>query len=327
MASWGAEPLRFAVEPQPRSVPIANPTTTAADVRAQLTRTRFDSAAHVVVCGTGGDLVGLVRIEDVLAAAPAAELHDLMDDDPPRVVVGESGVDEEIAAWKAVRHGESALAVVDERGRFVDLVPPRRVVEVLLSEHDEDLARLGGYLTSTSAARHATEESIGVRFGHRVPWLLLGLAGAIAAARVVEAFSDRLERDVLIAFFVPGVVYMADAVGTQTEAVVIRGLSVGVPIGRVFRRELITGLLIGVAIAAAFVPIGTALWGRADITVAVSVALLAACSTATAVAMALPWLFHRSGRDPAFGSGPLATVVQDMLSLVIYLAVASLIVG
>ena len=102
-------------------------------------------------------------------------------------------------------------------------MPPRRVVEVLLAEHDEDLARLGGYLASTSSARHATEESIGVRFGHRVPWLLVGLAGAIVAARIVEAFADRLEREVLIAFFVPGIVYMADAVGTQTEAVVIRG--------------------------------------------------------------------------------------------------------
>jgi len=37
----------------------------------------------------------------------------------------------------------------------------------------------------------------------------------------------------------------------------------------------------------------------------------------------LPWLFNRFGFDPAFGSGPLATVIQDLLSVVIYLAIAT----
>jgi magnesium transporter len=56
------------------------------------------------------------------------------------------------------------------------------------------------------------------------------------------------------------------------------------------------------------------------------VSLAAACAVATVVAMSLPWLMARLGRDPAFGSGPLATVVQDLLSLVIYFAVATVII-
>lgn len=70
-----------------------------------------------------------------------------------------------------------------------------------------------------------------------------------------------------------------------------------------------------------------ALWGEADVAPASSLALLAACSTATIVAMALPWALNRLGTDPAFGSGPLATVVQDLLSLLIYFWIASSIVG
>jgi magnesium transporter len=38
--------------------------------------------------------------------------------------------------------------------------------------------------------------------------------------------------------------------------------------------------------------------------------------------MALPWAFQRLGVDPAFGSGPLATVVQDLLSIAVYFAIA-----
>jgi Mg/Co/Ni transporter MgtE len=40
------------------------------------------------------------------------------------------------------------------------------------------------------------------------------------------------------------------------------------------------------------------------------------------IAMALPWLLHRLGRDPAYGSGPLATVVQDLLSVLIFMGIA-----
>jgi magnesium transporter len=301
---------------------VADPDTTVGEVRAGLADHRFESASHVVAC-RAGRVAGLARLEEVLAADAATPLRDVMDPDPPVIT---HGLDEEVAAWKAVRHGESALAVVDDEGRFVGLIPPRRMVEVLLAEHDEDLARLGGFLASTSSARHATEEAVGPRLVHRLPWLLFGLAGAVAAAGIVGAYEEDLDRQVLLAFFVPGIVYMADAVGTQTEALVIRGLSVGVPVGRIVRRELLTGLLVGIALAAAFVPFGLLFWEEVDVVAAVSLALLAACSTATLVAMALPWGLSRLGADPAFGSGPLATVIQDLLSLLIYFWVASVLV-
>jgi magnesium transporter len=63
-----------------------------------------------------------------------------MDPRPPSVA---PGTDQEIAAWRAVRRGESALAVVGEDGRFVGFIPPHRLLAVLLWEHEEDLVHLG----------------------------------------------------------------------------------------------------------------------------------------------------------------------------------------
>jgi magnesium transporter len=45
------------------------------------------------------------------------------------------------------------------------------------------------------------------------------------------------------------------------------------------------------------------------------------------VALVLPWLLDRAGVDPAFGAGPLATVIQDLLSILIYLWVALAVLG
>jgi magnesium transporter len=298
-------------------VPVAPPHASAEDVLAALSGRRFATAAAVAVCDDGR-LVGLVRPEDLLAAAPdAAAAAGLVDRD---AVVVPATVDREVAVQRAVHRGPDTVAVVDDAGRFLGLIPPPQVLAVLAAEHDEDLARLSGFTHDVAAARHASVESVGRRFRHRLPWLLLGLVGAMVSADLVGSFEAQLERNVILAFFIPGVVYMADAVGTQTETLIVRGLSIGVGIRQVVGRELLTGLLVGTTLAAAFLPVGLWRWGEPDVAVALS--LLAACSTATLVAMALPWLLHRLGRDPAYGSGPLATVVQDLLSVLIYLVIA-----
>jgi len=317
------EILRTAAEHASTAVPVAALSDTAADVLDAMRGRVFDSASVVAVCD-GERLIGLLTIERLLAAPPAAVLADIADLDPPVVA---PHADQELVAWTAVEHGEPGLAVVDGAGRFRGLIPPQRLLAVLLAEHDEDMARLGGFLHSAAAARSVSRESVGRRLWHRLPWLAIGLAGAMVAAGVVGAFEADLQREVLLAFFVPGVVYMADAVGTQTETLVIRGLSVGVGIGGVVVRELVTGLLVGLLLAAAVLPVTLLVWGNAQVAVTVSLALLGACSVATLVAMALPWAFHKLGRDPAFGSGPLATVLQDLLSIVIYLGIARAIVG
>ena len=312
--------LKFetAAEHHTRLVPLASPGDRVATVRESLRGKRYDSAAEIVICHADGQLAGLVNIEDLLAAEDDVLLAAIMDTSPPVVT---PNVDQEFAAWQAIRHAETSLAVVDIEGRFQGIITPRRIFEVLLWEHDEDTARLGGYLASSSEARTASDESVLSRLKHRLPWLIVGLAGAILSADLVGMFEAQLQAQLILAFFVPGIVYLADAVGTQTETLVIRGLSVGISIERVFWREIVTGVLTGALLAALAFPIIYWRWGRVDVAGAVALALLAACSVASTVAMALPWILRSLRQDPAFAAGPLATVIQDLLSVLIYLLV------
>ena len=321
-----AEPvpqLGVARELATERVPRARPSDSADHVRDEITGAGFDYAGAIAVVD-GGHLAGLVTIEDLLNAAPAALMADLMDQVPPTIG---SGSDEEAVVWETVMRGESTVAVEGVGGEFRGLIPPSRLLGALLQEHDEDLARLGGYLASSAQARGAAQEGVVDRLWHRIPWLLLGLAGAMVSAVIVGGFEEQLEKTVLLAFFLPAVVYMADAVGTQTETVLIRGLSVGVELRKVVRRELTTGLIVGLLMAGAFLPFALLVWGDGQVAAAVGLALLASCTIATLVAMVFPWLFHRFGADPAFGSGPLATVVQDLLSITVYLLIATVVVG
>jgi len=310
--------LRIAAEHATARVPACAPDERAGDVRASLVGRDFDCADDVAVLD-GQSLVGLLALERLLAADEKARVRDLMDADPPVVT---PGVDEEAVAWEMVRRGESSVAVLDADGGFVGLVPPHRMVRVLLAGHDEDVARLAGYMASTQRARQAAEEPVGRRLWHRLPWLLVGLVGALASAAIIGAFDRQLEDRVLLAFFIPGVVYLAAAVGTQTQAVLIRGFSVGVAMRQVLRRELASGVLLGLALSAVFLPVALVGWGQPDVVLGVALALFASSVVATVIAMLLPLAFERLGSDPAFGSGPLATVLQDLLTIAIYFAVA-----
>jgi magnesium transporter len=311
-----------AAEHATTQVPVVEPECCVRDIRRLLLRQPYESVTHIVVCDDG-QFLGIIRIEDLLAANEELTARKLMDPSPPVVA---PGTDQEAAAWQAVQRQESALAVVDAEGRFAGLIPPHRLLAVLLWEHEEDLSRLGGFLKSTTLVRAHSQESVLRRFWHRIPWLLLGLAGAFAAADIVAQFELKLRETVILAFFIPGIVYLADAVGTQTETVIVRGLSVGVGIRQIIGRELMTGIWIGLALTLVMFPLVLWRWGEQDLAVGVSLSLLAACSTATLAAMSLPWLFDRLGIDPAFGSGPLATVIQDLLSILLYFVITTSIV-
>jgi magnesium transporter len=305
-----------------RDVPVAPVEASIGGIREQLRRTAPHRAPAVALV-RDERLQGLLSIESLLAAHDEVPAATLMDPHPPRA---HPDTDAEVAAWQVVDGLEHTVAVEDADGRFLGLVPPHALLALLAAEHEEDLSRLGGSLHDTSEARIASRESVARRLRHRLPWLIIGLAGAAASALLVRGYEEHLARDVVLAFFLPGIVYMADAVGTQTETLIIRGLSVGVSIREVVRRESATGAMIGLVLAALAFPF--VLWwrGASDVALAVALSLLAACACASVIAMVLPAMLRRAGVDPAFGSGPLATVVQDLLSIVIYLWIASAIV-
>jgi magnesium transporter len=304
-------------------VPIVGTDATVASAMELLKHSEVEYRGAVAVCDAG-HLVGVVSAPSLIGAEASALAVTCLEQHP---LVLDARADQEVAAWAAAQRSAPWLAVVGDDRSFLGLIPAERLLAVLRHEHEEDLARIGGFLRGSATARSASNEVVWRRLWHRLPWLFLGLLGAVAAADIVGAFEQRLEEHVLLAFFIPGIVYLADAVGTQTEALVIRGLSVGVGIGDIVWRELLTGVLAGLALALAFLPFGILRWGDVSVAFAVAVSLFFACSIATIVAMSLPWLLQKAGADPAFGSGPAATVIQDLLSIVVYFGVVVVIVG
>jgi magnesium transporter len=216
------------------------------------------------------------------------------------------------------------LPVVDGGGRLLGVMRSQALLQVLRREHVEDLHRLAGIQRETSRARHAIEDPPLRRMRHRLPWLLVGLAGSMVATAAMAGFEATFQAQIAVAFFVPALVYLADAVGTQSEAIAVRGLSLTrAGIGHLLASELRTGMLIGAVLGvASFVPVFVA-FGDARLAAAVATSIFAAGSIAAAIGLLLPWALARLAIDPAYGSGPVATIVQDTLTILVYLAVVT----
>ena len=307
-----------------RDVPTFAPEAAAGEVRAALAGRQFDCVDLVLVADGGRRLLGVVPIGRVLALDPGARLGDAMIREFP---VAPDDSDQERVASLALHHGLTAIPVVDDAGRLAGVVPAEALLSILRREHVEDLHRLAGIARETEFAREAIEAPPARRVRHRLPWLLVGLAGSVVAAGVMAYFEGVLERNLAVAFFVPGIVYLADAIGTQTETITVRGLSLShARIGHLLAGEIRTGLLIGGVLGAITFAAVWLVMSDARLALAVALALVVAGGLATTIGLALPWLLERLGRDPAYGSGPLATIIQDVLSLAVYFLTVSLIV-
>lgn len=307
-----------------RRLPTAAASDTAAQVRERLSGSTFDYAGAVFIVDPSGRLKGIVPLTRLFAAADDTRLETLAQTKLPAVM---PNTDQELVASLAIHEETAAVPVVDSENRLLGVVPPIALLEVLRREHVEDLHRLAGIARESTRARHAIEAPPSRRARDRLPWLLVGLAGSVLATMVVAYFEQTLQSRVAVAFFIPGIVYLADAIGTQTEAIAVRGISLSrLPIARLIGGEIVTGVIIGATLAlVAFPPIW---WWFDDmnLAVAVSTALFVAGAVATTIGVLFPWVLSRLGRDPAFGSGPIGTIVQDVLSLVIYFITISALV-
>lgn len=162
---------------------------------------------------------------------------------------------------------------------------------------------------------------------HRVPWLFIGLLGGLLATVIVSQYEEILSSDVRLAFFIPIILYLTDAIGTQTETIYVRTLARrNVRFLSYILKESVVGLGLGV-IFGTLLGIFAAYWLQSLwIGLTIGLTMLINLSLAPVLAVAIPSILYKRRADPALGSGPVATIIQDLISLLVYFFIASVII-
>lgn len=169
-------------------------------------------------------------------------------------------------------------------------------------------------------------ESISTLLGLRTPALVIGLALGIGISLVTSRFEEVLAKNIQVAFFLPFIVYIASAVGTQTEAIYSGDLKTGsAKFSNYFYKESMLGLIYGFVFGALSGGVAL-LWLKSDLlALSVAISTFFAIAVAPVVALLVTHVFKSMHKDPAAGSGPITTVIQDVISILIYGMVSSII--
>jgi magnesium transporter len=298
-----------------KHIPRTTPDMPVNTVIQSLQGQRFDCADTVFVTDAEGRLEGIVRINDLLANSdcPIGEIME------PEHEAVQSGDDQEQIAVLAIQLNMIVVPVVDNDERLVGAVPPEALFRILRDEHMEDIQRLAGIAPHGRGPADALHAPLSDRFRRRIPWLVFGLFASSIITFVMAGFEESLSTNIAVAFFVPALVYIAGAIGTQAVSVAVQGLSTeNVSIKKLLQDELVVGVAIGASLGLISSILVFVAFGDSMLSLAVGLAVLSGGTVSALVGFGLPWVFKHFGSDPTLGSGPICTIVQDVSSLLIY---------
>lgn len=307
------------------AVPIATSTETVAEVQERLQQRASDweTISYIYVLNDRSQLRGVVSIKELLRAEGELPLEDICIHSPISV---SPETDREVVAHLALEHNIKAVPVLNENKEFLGIVDTDTILDTLFEESSEDLARLAGVspeMTQWTAAQQS--ESAWQQVRGRAPYLLLGLAGGLIAAVTVGQYEAVLEEHIMVAAFIPLVVYLADAVGSQIQIIFIRALSLSKTFSlyQYITREVLINTALGALLSVVVAVVAWFWLGDLSLVLLLLGAVFTTTLAALAIALLLPLILRSLGKDPALGSGPLATVCIDITSLVVYFLLAS----
>jgi Mg2+ transporter (mgtE) len=275
---------------------------------------------YLYVIDENRKLVGVVSYRDLILADPNTIISDIMFE---RVIAVTADTDQEVAAKLLERYDFLALPVVDENRVLLGIITFDDMLDVLIEEANEDIEKLSASGKSIDFDTKAT-----IAAGRRLPWLVLLLMMGLVSGSIIRYFENALDAAVALAFFVPMITGMTGNTGTQSLAVVVRGLAgrdlSRAEAGRLILREMLVGLIIG-AVCGSIISIVAYFWqGNPYLGLVVGGSLFVTLIIGNLEGTIIPLIFYKLKLDPAVASGPLITTLSDMISLSVYFSIATL---
>jgi len=266
-------------------------------------------------------LVGVVSLRQLLLADPAQPLREIMN---TRVISVHTATPQEDVADRVDNYQLLAVPVVDDDNVLVGMVTVDDVIEVIEAITTRNILRMAG----TDESETLTESPLKIA-RIRLPWLLAAFAGGLLATVIVKQFEPMLMQVLALSAFLPVVMGMAGNVGVQAATVAVRSLATGAlsldDAGIELFKELRVGLLLGVFYGLVLAAFGWFFFGDLQLAEVVGLTLLLNMSGAAVLAMLMPLVFHRMGIDPAIATGPFVTTAIDVLGVLNYFMIASLV--
>lgn len=286
----------------------------------------FDVMDYVYILDDDRVLKGVISLKQALSLARSLKAREVMRKDP--ITIGPLENPEQVV-YLSLSHSLKSLPVISADNKLLGVVAHHDILKIFNAEVQSDIFHFGGIFRKVGEEYTSIRSSPLHMIRSRLPWLIIGVLGGIMAASIIARFEEFLSSFIALASFIPVMVYMSDAAGTQSEALIIRGLALDPDLSfkSYFLREIKVGIVIALVSGGLAGLMASITRQNLSLGLIVFLSMFLSILVSVMIATWAPLLFKKINFDPAVATGPLATIVSDLITISIYLGVALLLLG
>ncbi|MBI4168231.1 MAG: magnesium transporter [Candidatus Aenigmarchaeota archaeon] len=310
------------------NVPVARLGETVGSVinRLSAESKNLETVDYIYVVDKRGRLAGVFSVKYLFSSPRKVVVDRLM---KTNLITVSPETDQEKVSDLALKHKIKDVPVVS-KGKFLGVVPNHKIMAILNRSLQEDILHFAGIHKSHLEFENTLEVPYYKSIESRLPWLLVGLFSMMVTAVFLGTLEATLEKYLILAFFLPTIVYMSDAIGTQLQTLMVRDIAIlgkNLRIVSYFSKQMAISLVISLICGVLTFAAVSFFWKQPFIGFVIASAMVVSFAFSAFSSLAVVYWFYKMGTDPAIGSGPIATVVSDVLTIVIYFVVALLMLG
>ncbi|MFT4310343.1 MAG: magnesium transporter [Candidatus Woesearchaeota archaeon] len=308
-----------------KKVPIVHEQDTIQSVLAMMQKksNTYDRVDFIYVINAKDALIGVFSVRQLFSHPKHTKVKTFVH---KHIFSGHSDMTLDEIAHIALKHNLKQVPI-KEGNHLVGVVSAREIMSTLNHSLRHDIMSFAGIHNAHVDFDNTLEVPIKRLIGSRIPWLLLGLLGAIFIAGVIHIFEDTLATYVIIAAFIPTIIYISDALSSQTLTIFIRDMAVlgkRMHLWSYIGKQALVAFFMAIIIGLVMFSVISLFWQSPHIAFVISLATFCSLLTTSTIAFFIALLIKKFKFDPALGSGPIATVIADLTSVLIYFTIVIL---
>jgi magnesium transporter len=266
-------------------------------------------------------IIGTLSLRELILAQPEVKLADIM---WKKVIAIEVDKPKKEAIQKIADYDLLVLPVTDSLGKILGIVTYDNAMDVVEELATESFHKAGG--TVSNIGFSIRDAAVSLLYRKRIFWLLLLIFFNVFSGAGIAYFEDTISQYVALVFFLPLVIGSGGNAGSQSATLIARALATGELKLRdwtyMLSKEILVALLLGITMAIAVSFLGF-FRGGLQISIVVSLAMVAVVIMSSILGMCLPFILYRFKIDPATASTPLVTSIADLNGVLIYFFIAT----
>jgi magnesium transporter len=281
-------------------------------------RAKAPPASYVYVIDSENHLVGILNMRDLIVGDENEALERIM---MQNVFSFDAFTQREDAANELSKRKYFASPVVDSEKHLLGIVKAEQLLDQAKEEATEDILKMFG-----AGGDERAFSSLSFSLRKRLPWLHINLATAFLAASVVALFEGIIAKITVLAVFLPIVAGQGGNAGSQSLAVVMRGLVMREISPKESKKMLLKegkiGLLNGIIIGLVTSLIAWIWKGNPYLGLVIGLAMIVNLVAAGLSGALIPLTLKKLGQDPAQSSSIILTTVTDVIGFFAFLGFA-----